>query len=140
VRLRRRHPAFRRKQFFYGRTIYSDVKDLTWFRPDSREMTETDWQNPGTRAFGLRLAGDAIDEVDDRGERIADDTFLVLINGFWEPLPFVLPAHKTGVRWEVLVDTREAATSRSGVLRGGQTFDMESRSMAVFRLAGRERD
>jgi glycogen operon protein len=132
--------VFRRKQFFYGRTIYSDVKDLTWFRPDGREMTEADWQNPGSRAFGLRLAGDAIDEVDDQGERIVDDTFLVLINAFWEPLPFVLPAHKSGVRWDLLVDTRTATTPRSAVRRGGQTFDMESRSLAAFRLAARARD
>jgi glycogen operon protein len=125
IRLRRRHPVLRRKL------------DLTWFRPDGREMTEKDWQNLGTRAFGLRLAGDAIEEVDPRGERIVDDTFLILINGFWEPVPFVLPAHKSGVRWEPVVDTRDAAAPRgSGGRRGGQGYDMESRSLAVFRLAG----
>ena len=137
IRLRRRHPVLRRRLFFYGRAIYSDVKDLTWFRPDGREMTEEDWQNSGTRAFGLRLAGDANEEVDDRGERIVDDTFLILINGFWEPLSFVLPAHRSGVRWEPALDTRDAAPpGRGGARRGGQTYDMESRSLAVFRLAG----
>ena len=64
-----------------------------------------------------------------------DDTFLILINGFWAPLPFVLPTHKSGVRWEPLLDTREAEISRRGrALRGGQTYDMEARSLAVFRL------
>jgi glycogen operon protein len=130
--------VLRRKLFFYGRAIYSDVKDLTWFRPDGREMTEADWANPGTRAFGLRLAGDAIEEVDDRGERIVDDTFLILINGFWEPLSFVLPAHKSGVRWSPVLDTRAPAPPRrSGALRGGATCDLEARSLAVFRSAGR---
>ena len=135
IRLRRQHPALRRKQFFFGRAIYSDLKDLTWIRPDGREMTETDWQNPGTRAFALRLAGDTIEEVDERGERIVDDTLLILVNGFWEPLSFVLPAHKSGVRWEPLLDTRAARPPRRRTLRGGQTYDMESRSIAVFRLA-----
>jgi isoamylase len=133
IALRRGHPVLRRRQFFYGRAIYSDVKDLTWFRPDGHEMTETDWQNPGTRAFGLRLAGDAIEEGDARGERIVDDTFLILVNGFWEPLPFVLPAHRSGVRWQPLLDTRAAELGRRGrVLRGGHTYEMESRSLAVF--------
>ena len=77
-------------------------------------MTEEDWANPGTRAFGLRLAGDAIDEVDERGEPIVDDTFLILINGHCEPLPFVLPAHQSGVRWEPVLDTREAEIPRRG--------------------------
>ena len=134
VRLRRQHPVLRRKQFFYGRAIYSDVKDLTWFRPDGREMADVDWKNPGTRALGLRLAGDAIDEVDERGERIVDDTFLILINSFWEPVPFVLPAHKSGVRWEPLLDTREAAAPQTArALRGGATYDLDARSLALFR-------
>jgi glycogen operon protein len=98
-------------------------------------MTGTDWQNPGTRAFALRLAGDTIEEVDERGERIVDDTLLILVNGFWEPLSFVLPAHKSGVRWEPLLDTSAARPPRRRTLRGGQTYDMEPRSLAVFRLA-----
>jgi glycogen operon protein len=135
IRLRRDHPVLRRRQFFYGRAIYSDLKDLTWFRPDGREMTETDWQNAGTRAFALRLAGDTIEEVDERGERIVDDTLLILVNGFWELMPYVLPAHKSGVRWEPLLDTRAAQPPRRRTLRGGQTYDMDARSLAVFRLA-----
>jgi glycogen operon protein len=136
IALRRAHPVLRRRQFFYGRAIYSDVKDLTWFRPDGREMAAADWQNPGTRAFGLRLAGDAIDEVDAHGERITDDTFLILVNGFWEPVPFVLPAHKRGVRWVPLLDTRDAEPPRRPrPRRGGTTHELESRSLAVFRLA-----
>jgi isoamylase len=138
IGLRCRHPVLRRKQFFFGRAIYSDLKDLTWFRPDGREMTEEDWQNPGTRAFALRLAGDAIEEVDERGERIVDATLLILVNAFWEPLPFVLPAHRSGVRWEPVLDTRHADRPRRGrARRGGQSYDLESRSLAVFRLADR---
>jgi glycogen operon protein len=138
IRLRRHHPVLRRRQFFFGRAIYSDVKDLTWLRPDGREMTQADWENGLTRCFGLRLAGDAISEVDDRGERIVDDTLLVLINAHWEPLPFVLPAHKSGVRWRPILDTREPAgrLPARASLKGGQPYDLEGRSIALFRLEG----
>lgn len=35
--LRRRHPLFRRRQFFFGRKIHgSEVKDLTWSAPTAR--------------------------------------------------------------------------------------------------------
>jgi isoamylase len=47
----------------------------------------------------------------------------------------VLPAHKSGVRWEPILDTREAETRRGRALRGGQTYELESRSVAVFRQA-----
>jgi len=137
IRLRERHPVFRRRQFFFGRSIHgSELKDLTWFRCDGREMTPDDWTNPITRCFGLRLAGDAIPEVDSLGHRILDDTFLVLMNAHYEPLPFVLPAHRKDVRWVPIVDTREASgrPQQRQLLRGGQTYDMEARSMAVLRL------
>jgi len=138
IRLRRHHPVLRRRLFFYGRAIYSDVKDLTWFRPDGREMTQADWENGLTRCFGLRLAGDAIAEVNDRGERIVDDTLLIMLNAHWEAVPVVLPAHKSGVRWLPLLDTRESAgrLQEASALKGGQTYDLEPRSIALFRLEG----
>jgi glycogen operon protein len=140
IRLRRQHPVFRRKQFFYGRAIYSEVKDLTWVRPDGREMTEDDWNNGLTRCLGLRLGGDTIEDVDDRGERIVDDTFLILLNAHWEAVPFVLSAHRRGVRWEPVFDTREATGRRRGpARRGGHTYELEARSVAAFRLVSPRR-
>src|SRR6185369_9804373 len=90
----RDQPALRRRHFFQGRKIRgSEVKDLTWFRLDGKEMTEDDWNNSETRCFVLRLAGDAIEELDDRGNRLVGDTILIVLNAHYEPLPFVLPAH-----------------------------------------------
>ncbi len=131
-------PVLRRRHFFQGRKIRgSEVKDLTWFRLDGKEMTEEDWNNPETRCFGLRLAGDAIEELDERGNRVVGDTLLILLNSHHERLPFVLPAHKPRLRWELLLDTREPV-GRGGeqVRRGGEVFDLEGRALAFFRLHG----
>jgi isoamylase len=50
IALRRAHPVFRRSRFFYGRRLHgAEVKDLTWFRPDGKEIAEEDWTNPETR-------------------------------------------------------------------------------------------
>ncbi len=135
IGLRTRHPGLRRRQFFFGRKIRgSEVKDLSWFRPDGKEMTDDDW-NVFTRSYGLRLAGDAIADVDTQGRPVLDDTLLLLINAHWEPIGFVLPAHQRSVRWEPLVDTREAdGQPRRRPFRGGQTYDLEARSLALFRL------
>lgn len=106
IRLFHRHPVLRRRKFFQGRRIRgSEVKDLSWFRPDGKEMTEEDWNNPEIRCFGLRLAGDAIEEMDMRGNRIVDDTLLILLNAHTELILFVLPAHRAKVRWELILDT-----------------------------------
>jgi isoamylase len=141
IALRHRHPVLRRRQFFHGRRILgSELKDLSWFRPDGREMTDEDWNNPHTRCFGLRLAGDAIEEVDARGERVVDDTLLILMNAYHEGVPFVLPAHQRGVRWEALVDTRAPdGRPSSRVLRPGKTYDLGARSLAILKLGRGDR-
>jgi len=86
VQLRRNHPVLRRRHFFHGRRIRgSEVKDLSWFRPDGHEMTDQDWANAHTRCLALRLSGDAIEEVDAHGQPIVDDTLLLLLNAHHEP-------------------------------------------------------
>jgi glycogen operon protein len=136
IRLFHRHPVLRRRRFFHGRQIRgSEVKDLSWFRPDSKEMTEEDWNNPSARCLGLRLAGDAMDEVDARGNRITDDTLLILLNTHHEMISFVLPAHRRGVQWELVLETRDGAGKRrQRVFRGGKAYDLEGRSLALLRL------
>ena len=133
----RRHPVFRRRQFFFGRKFQgSEVKDLTWFRCDGGEMTQDDWTNPITRCVGLRLAGDAIQEPDVMGRRIVDDTFLVMLNAHHEPMGFTLPAHRNDIRWEPVLDTREPTgqEGKAEPLGGGDVYDMEARSVVVLRL------
>jgi glycogen operon protein len=115
------------------------VKDLTWFRPDGKEMTDEDWGNPFARCLGLRLAGDAIDEVDERGNRIIDDTLLILLNAHHEPIPFVLPAHRARMRWELLLDTQDSTGIRQQrPLRGGETYALEARSLVLLRVRREE--
>ena len=83
------HPILQRRRFFNGRnTRTPGIKDLTWFHPDGKEMTEGDWNNPQIRYLPC-LAGDAIEEVDEHGEQIIDDTLLILLNGHFEPVTFI---------------------------------------------------
>jgi glycogen operon protein len=87
------------------------------------------------RYLGVRLAGDAIDDVDELGQRITGDTLLILLNAHHKAIPFVLPAHKKGTQWEHILDTTDGATSRSKRLaKGGRTYHLQEHSLAVFRL------
>jgi glycogen operon protein len=136
IRLRLGHPVFHRRLFFQGRRIEgSEVKDLSWFRPDGKEMTEEEWKNGFTRCLGLRLAGDAIEEVDNAGNPIRDDTFLLLLNAHHEPIEFVLPAHRARLRWNLVLDTRDW-TPGTGAFRAGDAYSLEARSLALLRLRG----
>jgi hypothetical protein len=67
---------------------------------------------------------------------------LVLLNAQPDEVPFVLPAHRARVRWELLLDTRawDPSWARDQVFRAGELYPLEGRSVAVLRLrAGRER-
>ena len=137
IALRQRHPVFRRRRFFQGRRIRgAEVKDISWFRPDGKEMTDDDWAQGYIRCLGIRLAGDAIQETDPKGQPIVDETFLVLLNAHYEPLPFTLPAHKRGLRWQPILDTAASRDRLKGVkiLKAGEGYDLEARSIAVLLL------
>jgi isoamylase len=136
IRISHQHPVLRRSHFFQGRKIRgSEVKDLAWFRPDGKEMTDEDWANPEMRSFGLRLAGDAIEEVDGRGNRLVDDTLLILLNAHHETIPFVLPAHRRKLHWWVILDTSEPITRREQrQLRGAAPYPLKGRSLVLLRL------
>ncbi len=131
IALRAAHPALRRRKFFQGRKVHgSDVKDISWFRPDAEEMSDDDWNLSYIRAIGLRLAGDAITEQDDFGQRIVDDTFLLLLNAHHEPIPFRLPDARRA--WELVFTTMEEEIGEPKPLREGKLM-VEGRSMALLR-------
>jgi isoamylase len=141
IRFLNSHPVLRRRRFFQGRQIRgSRVKDLTWFSPDGSEMTDAQWAAAGIRTLGVQYAGDAIDERGPRGERITDDTMLVILNADDHPIAFILPDHETAKRWEVVFDTVHAAfTAAHGQFDGGSVYRVAERSVVCLRRLPRAR-
>jgi glycogen operon protein len=74
ISFRRHHPSLRRHKFFQGRPLRGgEIKDLVWLRPDGGEMTDEEWSAGWQRTLGMRLDGDALEILDERGRRIKDD-------------------------------------------------------------------
>jgi isoamylase len=133
IQIRKSHPVFTRTKFFTGKKIgKSTAKDIAWVSPQGRAMTQPKWHDPNARCIGLRLAGDGLDDVDEQGQSITGKTLLVLINAHHEKVPFILPAHKKGTRWEPLLDTSVPAPR--GIVRGGTEYPLEGRSLVVLCL------
>jgi glycogen operon protein len=135
IALRAKHPVFRRRRYYQGRRIRgSDDRDLTWLRPDGMEMTDAEWGAGWNRVLGVMLAGDALAEVDERGDLIEDDTLLLLMNAHVESMPFRLPTPNGG-RWELLIDTARPDVPEAGEAHdGGATVRLEARSLQLLRL------
>jgi len=140
IKIRKDHAVLRRRKFFQGRRIRGkDVLDITWLDASGREMADDTWNSPGVRCLGVRLNGDAIDEIDERGERIVGDTLVMLLNAGADAIPFVLPATTPAERWETLLDTADPWQAPR-TLRGRERYQLQARAMAVLRLEGSKRD
>jgi glycogen operon protein len=126
-------PVLQRRKFFLGRAIRgANIKDITFFDNAGNEMSDEAWNTGWIRSLGVRLAGDVINEVDERGEPIVGDTLLLLLNAHWEQIPFVLPRTRTEHVWEMLVDTAERP-DLPVVWKGGQEYPLYGRSLALLR-------
>jgi isoamylase len=140
--LRRDHPIFRRRKFFQGQKIRgSELEDIRWVRPDGQEMDDDDWETHFVRSFGMLLGGDAMMEWDDRGNRVYDDTFLLLFNGADDSVAFTLPATPRPAHWEPVLDTaRRASEQESATHAPGATVELAGRSMLVLRRVSEDGD
>ncbi|MFG2352229.1 glycogen debranching protein GlgX [Streptomyces sp. NPDC048521] len=136
IALRAAHPVLRRRRFFRGETAtHADqpLPDLMWLRPDAREMTGRDWQRGDAHSVGVFLNGDAIAERDSYGRRMVDDSFLLLVNGYWEPVDFRLPDASFGERWTTLIDTAEPdGIPDERERKAGTKVHVEARSLILL--------
>jgi glycogen operon protein len=126
-------PVFQRRKFFLGRKIRgSDIKDISWIDPSGEEMSDKAWAAGFVRCLGVRLAGDLIEDVDERGEPVVGDTLLLLLNAHHETIPFTLPAPKLEHHWECVFDTASEQVDPLAY-PGGQKYGLQGRSLAVLR-------
>ena len=136
----RSHPVFRRPKFFQGKPVRgSETQDVKWFNPGGNEMSDEEWASPFVRCVGMLVSGDADDVVDPRGNPIRDETFLLLINAHYEPIPF-LPPGEENLEWELILDTatEDGFLQKPKRFLSGDDVDLRDRSACLLRLAGGE--
>ncbi|MFJ4835890.1 glycogen debranching protein GlgX [Streptomyces sp. NPDC088747] len=136
IALRAAHPVLRRRRFFLGETAtheHQPLPDLMWLRPDAREMTDEDWLRPDAHTVAVFLNGDAIAEPDPYGEPVVDDSFLLLLNSYWEPVTFRLPDTTYGERWTVRIDTADPqGLPDESERKAGTDVSVEGRSLLLL--------
>ena len=110
LRIRANHPVFRRRQFLAGGPLGTDVRDrdIAWLVPNGTLMTQDDWDFAFGKSLQVFFNGDAIEELDERGQKVRDDSFILMFNAHFEPIEFTLPLEHFGMKWKLLVDTTEA--------------------------------
>ena len=123
IAVRKAHPVFRRRRYVTGAL----GSDLGWFTPDGRAMADADWTNAWSRSVAVFLEGQQYADRGADGRLLIDDDMLLLVNGWWEPVDFTLPATDPGTGWLVELDSfagtapgdPQSGTTSAGEASGG---------------------
>jgi len=128
IALRREHPVFRRSRFLAG----AEAAELRWFTPEGTEMNGGDWSDPSALAIALYLDGADDPDRAANGTWLVDDDFLVLVNAWWEPLEFVLPATRPQARWRAEIDSWDLVAPAAGERGAGDSITVGPRAVVVL--------
>ena len=144
IKLRTDHPVLRRRRYFRGQEAVRGrrggpdrLSDIAWFTPAGEEMTDDDWAAGFAKSLSVFLNGDAISEPDPRGERIADDSFLLLFNASELDLEFCIPPQRYGEQWLKVLDSAVplSALADTPAAKPGDGVPVPSRCLQVFSRA-----
>ncbi len=137
IAIRRNHPVFRRQRFFSGGPLGADVRDrdIAWLVPSGRLMDQDDWDHDFGKALMVYLNGNAITEHDAAGQKIKDDSFIMMFNAHDEAIEFRLPRQDLGAKWQLMVDTafRGGYPKEDTILEAEGTLLVQPRSTLVLK-------
>ncbi|MGQ4495333.1 glycogen debranching protein GlgX [Dermabacteraceae bacterium P13115] len=135
IALRKKHPVLRRRRFLTGEVTENTeaaLPDVMWFSTGGGPMGEQDWNNADSKCITVFLNGDAIPEPDVRGERIIDDSLLLLFNGSSYEVDFALPLAELGGEWQPMLDTAGTVAEETP-LQAGSHLSLPPHCVLAFK-------
>ena len=134
AKLRHDYPILRRERFLTGH--YSeelDVKDVSWLRPDGKEMQDGDWSDGNALTLAVLLDGRA--QATGIKRRGSDTTLLLCFNSYYDMVRFKLPKPAGGAdKWVRLLDTNQPEADDGQAFKLGHDYDVTGRSVVIFKL------
>ncbi|MDE0066740.1 MAG: glycogen debranching protein GlgX [Acidimicrobiaceae bacterium] len=135
ISLRSTHPVFRRRRWFKGEPVSgAEIDDMIWFTPKGSEMAYNDWHAAHARSVAVFLNGEAITAAGSQGERIVDDSFLMLLNASSEAVDFTLSSRFGSWQWNLEIDTADNA--RRASFRTSSKISVDAWALMLLRREG----
>jgi glycogen operon protein len=94
-------------------------------------MKPEDWDAGFGRSIGMFLNGNGIRGMDTRGQRVIDDSFLLLFNAHDEPMDWVLPPEEFAPAWRLVIDT-SGVPDLPETIAGGGSVKVADKGMVVL--------
>ena len=122
LRLRRRLPLLRWPDFLHGdRALRDGTRNVTWLRPDGKEMEQSDWTNGFSRSIGLMIAQSGLAPL------------FMLLNAYHEDLEYRAPSPKVVLDWRLLADSARGIIEPNGPNTAlGTVVKLPARSVLLF--------
>jgi glycogen operon protein len=79
------------------------------------------------------LNGQGIPDLDTRGQRVTDDSFLLWFNAHHEPIDFALPGDEFGKSWVPVIYTAAESDDENESHDAGGKVTVAARSVMVLR-------
>lgn len=131
IQLRLKHHVLRRRNFFTGEIMPgTEVKDVTWIKPDGSEMTYDDWNKTTNDALGVHLSGAGADGTTISQESTEDD-LLILFNPSNDSVEFSVPEYWWGQ--EILIDSIPENTYKFPIEMDWKQITLEPGSCAIIK-------
>ncbi|HEU4551634.1 MAG TPA: glycogen debranching protein GlgX [Chitinophaga sp.] len=134
IHFRLKHPAFCRRRWFRGHPVdTSTVKDIAWFLPEGKEMTDENWDTDFARSLGVYLNGLGLGSRNAKGEPVVDDSFYIIFNAHHDSLSFTLPPASYGEQWHVVLDTGQPEVKeKRQMYKYNSTMQIGGRSIVIL--------
>jgi isoamylase len=133
ISLRKEHPVFHRRKWFQGQKVRgSNAEDIAWLLPSGEQLSDQDWNTGYAKAIAIFFNGGGLHWPGDQGEKIKDNSFLIIFNAHHEDLEYTIPGEKYGKSWTRLLDTNTAKVKRSTALKPGDRLKAAERYVIVL--------
>ena len=126
---RSRHPVFSDLQLFDGQVVEANgAKDITWLRPDGREMEGSDWNYYHAKTGAYMLNGS-----NNKGKP-RDDDFMIMVSGDnYHTVDYKLPTPPGGGKWQLVFDSsQEEFASRVQQFEPGSSYALKPYSYVIL--------
>ncbi len=130
IRIRMNYHVLRRRNFFQGTIVSGGVKDIAWFTPDGKEMSEQDWHTEN-KAIGILLSATGIEEIGNGGEPVSEEDLMILLNPGSGAVEFTVPQY-----WysqEILIDSEPDNQPRYPIQMDWKKVTVNSSGAAIIR-------
>ena len=133
IQLRKDHPNLHRRRFFQDRQVRGSlVRDVAWLGTDGKEVPDEVWNHAGNKSIGLLFNGKTLGVMDEEGNPVVDDSFLILVNASDNGVDYVLPSPPNKTPWRQIIDTESIenpfceATMHEKAIVGGRAIRVYS--------------